>query len=283
MTTEYLITEHGLEGNILVMDLYNMVSERTKYSHHDMYEIYYFPDENITLSVEGSLIDLEPGNLLLLSPHMMHRLIIERAHLLRRGHIGFSSKIFSLPWNGAQMLQNMLSEQRILKIDTPTAVREGMHQMFTDIQNNILQHTPYHDFCALASLYKLLISFEENINRADSKIPSVRNKQVREILLYIDEHISEDLNYSRISEHFFVSEKNLYQIFKKETGLSPTCYINERRILKARLLLEHGTPATEAAEQTGYQDYSSFYRNFKKGTGLSPADYIRKLPEPSEK
>ena len=50
---------------------------------------------------------------------------------------------------------------------------------------------------------------------------------------YIDNHIAEELDYQTIAGKFYLSEKSLYQLFKKETGLSPARYINERRIIKA--------------------------------------------------
>ena len=93
---------------------------------------------------------------------------------------------------------------------------------------------------------------------------------------YIDENISDDLSYKSIAHEFHMSEKSLYKFFKQETGFTLSKYIRERRIIKAKSLLNTGMSAGEVARAVGFQDYSVFYRNFLKEDGIPPTEYTRK-------
>ena len=92
---------------------------------------------------------------------------------------------------------------------------------------------------------------------------------------YIDENLAADLSYQTLAVQANLSVKSLYQFFKQETGFPLGQYIKERRIIKAKTLLNAGASAAEAAAGAGFKDYSVFYRNFQKKTGLTPAEYLK--------
>ena len=62
-----------------------------------------------------------------------------------------------------------------------------------------------------------------------------------------------------------VNDQYLMRLFKKETGMSLTQYINEQRILKASHLLKHSDyNINYVADLVGYENLSYFARSFKK-------------------
>lgn len=276
-TQEYFIFEEGLDGKIAVIDHLTPYMEPDKkgYSHHDFYEIYHFIDGDLTFSVEGTMIAIEPGDILLLNQHMMHRIIINQTCRYYRRHILFSGDIFFMTQPGGLYLRNLIVSQGVMKISGKAAAEAGLEKLFSDVCTHVINHTPYDEFCALTGLFQLLISMNKCHEVYDGQLPEIRNEKAHEILRYIDNHIAEELDYQTIAGKFYLSEKSLYQIFKKETGLSPARYINERRIIKAKLLLHEGYSAAETAELTGYRDYSVFYRNFIRDTGMSPSDFAK--------
>ena len=97
-----------------------------------------------------------------------------------------------------------------------------------------------------------------------------------QIVEYIDKHLSSNLDYKTLAAHFCTSEKSIYKLFKEGTGFSLAKYITERRIIKAKHILNQGGSAYEAFVATGYKDYSVFYRNFLKETGITPTLFIVK-------
>ena len=97
-----------------------------------------------------------------------------------------------------------------------------------------------------------------------------------DIIKYINENLASDLSYKTLAEKFFISEKNLYNFFKRETGFPLSKYITKLRIIRAKEILSPGGSAFDAATAAGYDDYSVFYRNFVKETGITPAKYAQK-------
>ena len=59
--------------------------------------------------------------------------------------------------------------------------------------------------------------------------------------------------------------------FKEQTGYTIHSYLTEKRLLRARQLLQQGQPVTEVCYLCGYQDYSTFSRAYRKCFGTSPS------------
>lgn len=60
------------------------------------------------------------------------------------------------------------------------------------------------------------------------------------------------------------------KLFRSATGTTIGEYIIYKRIIHARGLIGHGMRISEAAEKSGFADYSSFYRAYVKRMGHSP-------------
>ena len=65
--------------------------------------------------------------------------------------------------------------------------------------------------------------------------------------------------------------------FRTQTGSSVYSYILQNRLIRAAKSIRNGMPASEAALDSGFSDYSAFYRAFRKQFGTSPGR-IRRPP-----
>ena len=98
------------------------------------------------------------------------------------------------------------------------------------------------------------------------------------ITSYVDAHLGEDLSIPALCNHFYLSQKQLYSIIKKATGLSPKQYVIQQRIAQAkRLIATTETPMQEIAEAVGIPDYSYFIKVFKAATGHTPTYYRKRI------
>ena len=98
------------------------------------------------------------------------------------------------------------------------------------------------------------------------------NKHIIEIIKYINEHISEPITLSTVSEKVNLSKEYVSHIFKKETGKTVTDYINERKMMIAKeSILGSRYELSTIAERLGYDNYSYFSKLFKKQFGVSPS------------
>lgn len=97
---------------------------------------------------------------------------------------------------------------------------------------------------------------------------------VQTCMNYIDFYYNTDLSLSSLAKLCSISHSYLSVLFKKETGMTVTDYINQTRIRQALTLLNTtNMPIGEIAEYCGFMDANYFSRIFKKMQGLSPRQY----------
>ena len=99
---------------------------------------------------------------------------------------------------------------------------------------------------------------------------SVSDERIKRMLIFMENHLSEELSVEFLAEQFFISRYHLMRLFKKETGQSLYDYLTERRLFFARELIRQGVPATESCFQAGFGSYSSFTRAYGKRFGTTP-------------
>lgn len=93
------------------------------------------------------------------------------------------------------------------------------------------------------------------------------------ITAFIDQNIKEDLSLDIIANKFFISKSQLSRIFKRDLETTVGNYIALKRTARAKQLIMQGYSASEAANVSGFKDYSTFFRTYKKITGKSPAQF----------
>lgn len=90
-------------------------------------------------------------------------------------------------------------------------------------------------------------------------------------LVYIEEHLEEKIDFSRLAGRSFMSPPYFRMIFKDVTGLTPVEYLNRMRIVKSLEYLEREKcTIAEAAAKVGIYDANYYSRMFKKIMGYSP-------------
>lgn len=91
---------------------------------------------------------------------------------------------------------------------------------------------------------------------------------------YIDEHLDEDINLTKLSSHIFVSSFHLIHTFKKDMGITPIQYLILKRMNKAKqLLTTTDKTVSEISLKVGYDNPNYFNMLFKKTVGISPGKY----------
>ena len=73
-----------------------------------------------------------------------------------------------------------------------------------------------------------------------------------------------------------VSQNHLNRELKKYLGMTPTEFINSKRIAYAcKLLIENKYSVTQIAGMCGFDTFSNFYDNFKKVYDVSPREFVK--------
>ncbi len=119
-------------------------------------------------------------------------------------------------------------------------------------------------------VYQLLAHF---LKRAQTKVEA-SDDRIEKAILYIRKHVFETIDLSILAENSCLSKDHFIRLFKKETGVTPSKYINQKKIEKAQLILVTDEMSIKnVAIALSFEDYSYFNRLFKKLTGLTPLEY----------
>lgn len=95
-----------------------------------------------------------------------------------------------------------------------------------------------------------------------------------DIAKYIEKEYQNSVTLSDVCRKFNFSKNHIINVFKKEYGITPVKYINNKKISRAKYLLEVTSNTVESvALESGFNDYSHFYKLFCKEVGASPAQY----------
>lgn len=120
-------------------------------------------------------------------------------------------------------------------------------------------------------------AFLRNLEAAGIENGAADDKLQR-LLAYIDEHYSEPLRLSTLSEHFHFHPSYLSEYFSTHHAEGFSEYLNKTRINKARDMLQDAElTISEIGAKVGYPDHSYFTKVFKKYTGMSPSEYRRMM------
>ena len=242
-----------------------------KSSHHEEWEVYWFVEGDLYFIFEGEKYEIQPNTVLIVPNRRLHRPIVKSPCRYRRRLIRFSEDVF-LSVDGGHELRRVLESKGFILIRPQEKESPTVCALFSEVSGFLSEGSVYRDLCARMSLLRLLSIAADCHTPLQNGIRS--DGRVGELLRYIDRHLEQPLDYQTLAAAFFVSEKNLYRLFKKETGFALSHYVAERRIIKAKQLLLAGCSASETARQTGFKDYSVFYRNFVAVTGHSPSSFV---------
>lgn len=101
-------------------------------------------------------------------------------------------------------------------------------------------------------------------------------KVIIEIEQYIITHIEERISRENISKYVNFSADYISKLFKKETGTSLSEFIMEKKMERARELIEEKEDSIgNIAVRLGYNSFSYFSEVFRKHTGVLPSEYKR--------
>jgi AraC-like DNA-binding protein len=98
-------------------------------------------------------------------------------------------------------------------------------------------------------------------------------KDVNKALAYMDAHLQEDIDIKQLAALCNVSINTLERHFKSSLGISPFEMLKRKRLIISMMYLKSGCTVTEAAQKSGFVDWSNYIQLFHKKFGITPGQY----------
>ena len=120
--------------------------------------------------------------------------------------------------------------------------------------------------------------FSYLISSLHESVHDGENKHIRTIKRYLRNNISKEITLGEIADLLHFAPPYVCALFKKNTGMTITEYINHERIkLSKQKMITTDTPLFEIAEMVGFSNYNYFSNLFKRHTGVSPSEYRKSV------
>lgn len=237
------------------------------HSHSDLYEIILYLEGECVYNVDGNLYKTNPHDFIFSKPFELHMVELNPQVCYDRV-ILYINKNFFRKHNCEKYLKILENRvpgigNRIMAGMTDGALEECMRRIekYSKAgEYDIAEH------CVVEFLY-LMNEVTEHEGDVYTK-----NERIRNIIIYINEHLTDELNLDLIADKFYISKNHMCSMFKKCTGHTINSFINYKRVLYARELCAKGQSLMQASVNSGFNSYSSFYRAYQKYIGTAPRE-----------
>ncbi len=233
---------------------------------HDTYEILFIVSGEGRYIVEGADHDIKDRTLMVIDPFAYHCVQVTPAAPYERYVINFSPS--ALGSDTAALLSAMMSgESAGGRFFPPHTLSHGVMALFERF--SVAAQLPDCERAVYArALLSELIAL---LSVADGEKMAHNDEELgARVIRYLNENIDKNITLDQLAKRFFVSKYYLCRAFKKHNGISVHGYINRKRVMYAKQLIDSGETASGAAYKVGFGDYSAFYRAYVKIIGKSP-------------
>ena len=233
---------------------------------HDTYEILYVSEGSGRYVVEGVEYPVKPRTLMIFPPLTFHCVTIDEGAVYDRTVLYFEEGGVADCAKGAfSKLSDMASPAgAFYSADAlPDAIISVFDRFEAIAQLPDLERESLSILLLSELLIHLSLAHHEDWHYDEGELGA-------RVIRFLNNNMERDIPLDKLAKRFFVSKFYLCRAFKKYSGVSIHSYINHKRVMYAKQLIESGETASAAAYRVGFGDYSAFYRAYVKIVGRAP-------------
>ncbi|GGG52803.1 helix-turn-helix domain-containing protein [Paenibacillus radicis (ex Gao et al. 2016)] len=146
-----------------------------------------------------------------------------------------------------------------------TDLCDSLHHTFSMEQPN--------GYSIQSEFYRLMAYIEDS--RLSGDIEETTAEAIVRVSNFMQERIDQDFTRAELARMAGLSQGYFSRAFQEQLGITPTKFMMDLRIAKAKQMLLYGNSVKDTAAQVGIEDEFYFSRKFKQHAGLSPVSYLK--------
>jgi len=182
--------------------------------------------------------------------------------------------------NQLDILKKLFRDKNhISKYSLSPPFQDKISTMFNSLHREIREQVSGWQLAAKLIFCRIMLELQRYISN-DSFIGAQVSGTIasRRAIDYIHNHFNHPISIKELAAACKVGRNYIGELFKKNTGLPISKYINLLRVQKAMRLIEATEfSLSEIAYEVGFCDSSHFSKQFKAQTGISPRTYRQRL------
>ena len=271
------MSDHRKRGYLLenfrLFHLKSRGGAQVEYHYHEFCKILLLVQGSGGYYVDGQRYLLQSGDIVLLDAHSIHRPEMNQEEPYERIILYISPEYLQQQSTSDCNLRSVFSGEKghVLRLNQER--RQAVFRIAAALERELASDAFGREILSNAALLQLLVEIGRNREGTETEGASPmmpRNERIVEILRYIDRHLAEDLDAEELARAFYISKYHMMRLFRRETGTTIHLYITQKRLIKARELMDAGVRATDACYRCGWRSYSSFTRAYNKHLGTTP-------------
>lgn len=235
--------------------------------YHGLFEIYFMLEGNCTYIIDNKVYNVRSGDIVIIPDGIIHHTkyddIDHSRILINCSYKYIPESLISGRSFGTYLYRNPFVTDEVRKI---LGRIENEYRLRDVLSDEIIS-------CHTHSLFYLLARNADSCLAVDNG-----NKVIEQAVAYIREKFASDITLSALAKKFSVSPEHFSRMFKKETGLGFSKYLNSLRLQYAEQLLKTADEKniTRIAEKCGFEYSNYFSKKFKEVYGVSPKKVQKK-------
>ncbi len=229
---------------------------------HNECEIYINLSGDVSFAVENSIYPISPGSIIITRPFEYHHCVYHSNKLHKHFCIFFSA-------NGNEYLFNKFYNRKVGEGNLLMLEKEKTEELISACEK--LTSKSGSELEKYINFFRLILLIDNAT--ATEKPTSCYPDIIINAMLYINSNLPYSISVGEISKKVNVSVNTLERYFMQYLNVSPTAYIQKRRLSNAAKLLSEGYSVTEASEKSGFPSCSAFISLFRKAYGQTPHTY----------
>ena len=248
--------------------------------HRDCYTVYVFFKQNVHLIINDETYTPKQGNIVILRKNSEFIPVFFSVEYFDYYEINIPEEYLDLT-PASSPLHSLLLENENENHVFLTPSKESQDEIFHILRmadRTIEKNHKHMDFLLYSCLMRLFAFIDNNVVPEDENTKKLKSSPIiRKAIEYMSENYLTITQIDEVSNHCHISVSYLCRIFRKQLGISPTEFINSRKIIHAKHLLENGGNVTDVCFASGFNSYNYFIALFKKSTGQTPVKYRKSV------
>ncbi|MBR3965978.1 MAG: helix-turn-helix transcriptional regulator [Clostridia bacterium] len=243
------------------------------YHWHDYFEMEFFCEGEGTHILNGETLTVRRGSIHLLTPADFHT-------LYKKEECG-EMKYFNVNFNEYALSSELIKMISEYGAPLSTVVTgEDYDQLYSEFKALTAEYKssrPMRDMMIKNMFEKIIIIFwralTKNMSESKRQTPK-HDSNVRYIVSYLRIHFREQVSLAALAKEVHLTPNYVGDLFRRETGVSFTDYVQRLRLNYAtNLLVSSDLPIADISVQSGFHSVSYFIRTFRLANGKTPLEY----------
>lgn len=273
MEQEREISRAGyLQESYHYFHLRDTAGQERDFHFHEFDKLVLLLSGRVDYTVESSTYALRPWDVLLVKHHTIHRALIDKSEPYERVIIYLDRQYFERAMPGSRLMEcfDEADERRRYLLTPESGQLEELKAAVAAYERAAADQRVGAQTMRETVIIQLLIQVSRMAATAPGEERAAGDPKIQQVLSYINENLCRPLSVDALAEQVYLSRYHFMRLFKNQTGSTVHSYVRQKRLLYAARLIREGVPASKAALDCGFGDYSAFHRAFRETFGISP-------------